>query len=271
MKKFLFIFCILFFLFNGYTFGRLGDSEEAKMEIYAEEGLKDTTKFINSINGSVSNYGDEGDSKIYKRIILRFLNAKKEFLKFNFGVSVKEIKKAQRLLIVLYKKTLDSYYKRSRARLFKLMAKLLVKKRVKLQKLLGLALRDIENAKIKKTLGDNIDPQLYSNKIYYYIESLKYINHSMRFYIIIRLKFDAIYPLETENKDFNEIENNIFTGFPKNSEELRKIHYNSHFKSFIKPSEKERIWAAANDYSSLKVKDEFFNDIENPPVRDGKN
>ena len=160
---------------------RTKSSLSAGEQRYAEKGLKDNRYFFYFINSSVSNLGSDEEKKIFKEAIQRDLIAQILYMKFSFHDSFVEIKHAQKLLIDLYKKTLQNDIDTTMKLLHSFAPEVVKKKSKKARHYLSLGYRDVAIARQYLLMADNYRQTLFSMRLYKYVRAIKKAKHGKRY------------------------------------------------------------------------------------------
>ena len=164
----------------------------------AERILKDTSYFLEFIDVAIANFGNEENRKSLREANQFKFEAHLEYLQGNYVRSFKLIKASQEILNQLYLKVVDYYLKDARD-LLNISAPIIVHaKDKKAQLFLRLGYRDLESTRQFKDVGRNYTPYLYSNKIRYYIDSIKRARRSKRFAFLALLESKT--PLEEKEE-----------------------------------------------------------------------
>ncbi len=176
---------IILLLIVGFSFNssaqRTKSSLSAGQQVFAEKGLRDNRYFFYFLNASISNLGSDANKKLFKEAIQRDMLSQMLYLKFFFSDSFKELRKAQKILVDLYREILtnDIY---NTVVLLKTFAPLVIKtKSYSAKHYLRLGFRDAAVAKIKMSMADNYREDLYSMRLYEYVRPIKKAKHGKRY------------------------------------------------------------------------------------------
>jgi len=179
----LFISVFLLFLFSLSSLysQRTKSSQNAGEQRYSQKGLKDNRYFFYFINSSVSNNGSKEEQQIYKEAIQRDIIAQILYLKFLFHDSFTEIKKSQKILINLYKKTIAKEILETKQLLNQFAPKIIRSKDYLARRYLRLGYRDITLAKQYMIMADNYRETLFSMRLYKYVRAIKKAKHGKKY------------------------------------------------------------------------------------------
>ncbi len=280
---FLFFTAMLFFFGSQAHAQRTKTSSRAGEQVKAEKGLKDNRYFFYFINPSVTNFGTDDDKKMFREAILRDMISQMLYMKFLFHESYEEIRKAQKLLIDVYRSTLQRDIENARILLNGIVPSVFESSDKDSLLYLRLGYRDLNVANIYLGMGDNITENLYSMRLYKYVEAMKTAKHGSRYAIlgmiavaeskkgkapetgvyypfgeVIKALRDALYEYERPNLSFNTISDKIFQ-YVSISERNKylTIHYDSYFRTTAEKSLYDEIWEKAEvdtieDYQHYK-------------------
>jgi hypothetical protein len=259
------------------TSGRAGE------QVKAEKGLKDNHYYFYFINSSVTNYGSEQDRKSFREAILRDMISQMLYMRFLFHDSYVEIRKAQKLLIDIYRSTLQRDIDNARLLLNGIVPSVFDSNDRDSLLYLRLGYRDLNVAKIYLGMGDSTTEQQYSMRLYKYVEAMKTAKHGSRYAILgmiavaesrtaktesrgvmnafntaTRAIQESIDEYDRRNLTFNTIINKIHKySPPEEREKYLTLHYDSHFRARDRKSFFDEIWDKAEvdtieDYQQYK-------------------
>ncbi|MCX7679143.1 MAG: hypothetical protein N2316_07970 [Spirochaetes bacterium] len=262
---------------------RTKTSHRAGEQVKAEKGLKDNRYFFYFINPSVTNFGTEEDKKIFREAILRDMISQMLYMRFLFHESYEEIRKAQKLLIDVYRNVLKRDIENARTLLNGIVPAVFESNDKESLLYLRLGYRDLNVAQIYLGMGDNITENLYSMRLYKYVEAMKTAKHGCRYAILgmiavseskkdktvqtgisyplsvlVKSIRDAIYEYERPHLTFNSIIDKIYEHVSKEQrEKYLTIHFDSYFKTTFQKSFYDEIWEKAEvdtieDYKQYK-------------------
>lgn len=280
-----------------------GNSEEALAERIAEAALKKNKEYIFALDAYMTNRAGNEERDLYRRILLRHLKSKAVFLAFRYTDSVTEIERVQRLLIHAYRRAIDEVIQWGHQILLAQGRDILLKANTRgapvpetsgdanttrdrrgrpryspgtrysmpsqkrLAEYLKLGLRDIAKARQKKEVAENLKRHLLSNKLHYYLESLKFAAHALEYSVLISLEIESLYPIKIDTGDFTVVEQELKSGFPNSWQKYLTRHYMAFFKSLKRPSAREQLWTDKGlNLAELKKPAPQYEAIEDPPI-----
>jgi len=224
---------------------RTKSSLSAGRQRNAEKGLKDNRYFFYFINTSITNLGTDDEKKAFKEAIQRDFIAQNLYLKFMFGESFEEIRKAQRILISLYQKTLSKDIAMAK-KLLNGFARPVVMSYLFLPRhYLRLGYRDAEDARIDMVMADNFDERLYSMRLYRYAKAIKKVKHGKRyaFYSLLALKQPGKKNIEFRRLNYDELAKKISEASAGDQRDFHLlIHTDNYYRSKDAKSFYDRIW-----------------------------
>ena len=191
------------FLFAGLSMAsaqRTRSSTSAGKQRNAEKGLKDNRYFFYFINTSITNLGTDDERKLFREAIQRDIIAQQLYMKFLFGESFEEIRKAQKILIDLYRSTLSRDIKHAKELLNSFAPTVVQHGPFMARHYLRLGYRDAEDARIDMVMADNFQEGLYSMRLYRYAKAIKKVKHGKRYAFLSLLESKA--GTEKKKKDF---------------------------------------------------------------------
>ncbi len=250
---------------------RTKSSNRAGEQVKAEKGLKDNRYFFYFINSSVTNFGTDQDRKSFREAILRDMISQMLYMRYLFHESYVEIRKAQALLIEVYRSTLQRDIDNARLLLNGIVPSVFDTDDRDANLYLRLGYRDLNVAKIYLGMGDNITEKLYSMRLYKYVEAMKTAKHGSRYAILgmiavaerlsdttgshgVQNAFttatvsiqEAIDEYDRRNFTFNTIMNKIEKHAPpEEREKYITVHYDSYFRARNGKSFFDEIWDKA--------------------------
>lgn len=227
---------------------RTRSSLSAGKQRNAEKGLKDNRYFFYFINTSITNLGDEEEKTKFKEAIQRDIIAQNLYMKFLFGESFEEIRKAQRILIGLYRINLGRDIDMSKQLLNSLAPSVVKTNDYLARHYLHLGYRDAADAQIDMIMADNFQEFLYSMRLYRYAKAIKKVKHGKRY---------ALFSLLQSQTEKNKKKTFSLLGY----EELKKLI------SDVSPSERKEFYLLIHTDNYYKSKDEksFFDRVWEKP------
>ena len=263
---------------------RTKSSTRAGEQRKAEKGLKDNRYYFYFINTSITNFGEEEDKNLLREAILRDMISRMLYMRFQFHESYTEIRKAQKLLIDVYRKTLVRDIGEARLLLNSIVPSVFEIDDRDALLYLRLGYRDLNVAKIYLGMGDNIRVNLYSMRLNKYVEAMKTAKHGIRYGLLGRISIeekklparqygspagalldatialqDAFDEYDWKNVTFNTIKSKIVKlTANEEKEKLLTLHYDSYFKTRQDVSFFDEIWDKADvnsieDYQKYKA------------------
>lgn len=223
---------------------RTKSSLSAGEQRYAEKGLKDNRYFFYFINSSISNLGTDEEKKMYKEAIQRDMIAQLLYMKFLFHHSFVEVRRAQKILIDLYRITLKRDIELTRQLLGDFARSSINTKNHKSQHYLKLGFRDMTVAKIYLKMADHYRESLYSMRLHKYVQAIKNAKHGKRYAFYSRLESKkGVLPFkEWRLLTFDDLEKEISELSPEKSELYVLIHYDNYYKTRSGKSFYDRTW-----------------------------
>ncbi len=236
---------ILIYPFGRSEAQRTKSSMSAGKEVNAEKGLKDNRYFFYFINASISNFGTDEEKKLFRQAIQRDIIAQQLFMKFLFGDSYTEVRASQKILIDLYRATIERDIRDGKQLLSDISPVVIKTQKQSSRHYLQLGYRDIESARIDMVMADNFHAPLYSMRLYHYVKAIKEAKHGKQYAIYAYL--EARIP-ESEKKpfainSFYDLKDSVIIYFPvKERSHYITIHYDNNFMSKVKPSLYDVTW-----------------------------
>ena len=250
---------------------RTKTSSRAGEQVKAEKGLKDNRYFFYFINPSVTNFGTDEDKKMFREAILRDMISQMLYMKFLFHESYEEIRKAQKLLIDIYRNSLQRDIENARILLNGIVPSVFESNDKDSLLYLRLGYRDLNVANIYLGMGDNITENLFSMRLYKYVEAMKTAKHGSRYAILgliavteskkgktaqtgvmypfsvaIKALREALYEYERPNLSFNTITDKIYEHVSQSQrDKYLTIHFDSYFKTSSQKTLYDEIWEKA--------------------------
>ncbi len=264
------LIALMFFASQAHA-QRTKTSSRAGEQVKAEKGLKDNRYFFYFINPSVTNFGTNEDKKMFREAILRDMISQMLYMKFLFHESYEEIRKSQKLLIDIYRNSLQRDIENARILLNGIVPSVFESNDKDSLLYLRLGYRDLNVSNIYLGMGDNITENLYSMRLYKYVEAMKTAKHGSRyailgliavaeskkgkipptgamypFSVVIKALRDALYEYERPNLSFNTITDKIYEHVSQSQrEKYLTIHFDSYFKTSSQKTLYDEIWEKA--------------------------
>jgi len=245
---------------------RTKTSQRAGEQRKAETGLKDNRYFFYFIDSSISNLGTGEEKKLFREAIQRDILAQLLYMKFQFKESYGEIRKAQRILIDLYGKTLARDIGIAGELLNGFAPRVIELKDVRARGYLHLGYRDMKSAQTAMMIGDNITEKLYSMRLYQYVRAIKLAKHAKRYAFLSLIEIST--PREerrpVNNYSFGGIEERLTKIGPDDSRERHLlIHWDNYYRAKTSKSFYDEIWdnpalQELEDYKSYLSRKEYI-------------
>jgi len=224
---------------------RTRSSTYARQQRNSEKGLHDNRYFFYFINTSITNLGTDEEKKLFKEAIQRDIIAQQLYMKFLFGESWDEIRKAQKILIDLYRKALNRDIAMSK-KLLNGFAPGVVKSDTFMPRhYLRLGYRDTEDARIDLVMSDNFQEQLYSMRLYRYSKAIKKVKHGKRYAMLALLETKISHDARTEfgYKTYDELKKLITEASDDtNRDNNLLVHADNYYKSKDDKSLFDSVW-----------------------------
>lgn len=229
---------------------RTRSSLNAGKQRNAEKGLKDNRYFFYFINTSITNMGTEEEKKAFREAIQRDIIAQTLYMKFLFGESWEEIRRAQKILIDLYQKTLSRDI-RDGKRLLNSFAPGVVKSNLYLSRhYLHLGYRDTEDARIDMVMADNFQERLYSMRLYRYSKAIKKVKHGKRYalFSLLETKFSRDKKKDFGRYSYDELAQLISQA---SADDRREYHLLVHTDNYYKSKDEKSLFDSTWDNPNL--------------------
>ncbi len=203
---------------------RTATSQRAGELRKAEKGLEDNRYYFYFLNSTVTNFGAENERKTFKEAFQRDMISRLLFMKYLFRESFIEIRKAQKILIDLYRTALTRDINSARSLLNEIAPGVVESKRVASLHYLELGYRDMRVAEVYMMMADNYTPSLYSMRLYKYVEAIKLAKHGRRYGLLslIDSRIDPEEKRQFENPGFEQIKEKL----AKYASSGKQEHYN---------------------------------------------
>jgi hypothetical protein len=186
---------------------RTKSSQSAGEQRKAEKGLKDNERFFYFINFSISNVSVEEERAICRKAILYDMFAKFLYMKFRFKDSYEYIRKAQELLISLYRMVLLREIEEGKKLLDTVSPGPILKDDYLSKHYCNLGYTNNEQARMYMVMADSYRTTLYSMRLYKYIQALKKAKQAKRYAVLAYVAYnnkDSKMHLDDKQKVENE-------------------------------------------------------------------
>ncbi len=204
--------------------------KEVKAQIWTEEGLRWNKIYLTTINPFISNYGTDEEKLVFRRCVNHYLRTEILFLAYRFNEAYQEVRNTQRLLIQLYERMIAQGQRDVREGLQSYGRRVVFSRNVRARKYLALGMRDLEHARLKVLKERNMRPWLYLLKLNELSEALKLVRHANRYFVLLRLEFDSIYPASTEDLTYAKTRRLLASGFPQDRTTMVLMHDDNYFR-----------------------------------------
>ncbi|MBN2159569.1 MAG: hypothetical protein JW807_09250 [Spirochaetes bacterium] len=220
---------------------RTRSSMSAGKQRNAEKGLKDNRYFFYFINTSITNLGTDEEKKMFREAIQRDILAQTLYMKFLFGESWHETRKAQKILIDLYQKTLSKDITATKKMLNGFARRVVRQNNYLARHYLRLGYRDAEDARIDMVMADNFQEFLYSMRLYRYSKAIKKVKHGKRYALSSMLQ--STIPEEQRKEygrlNFDELKKLISE---YSTDEQRDYHLLVHTDNYYRSREEKSLY-----------------------------
>ncbi|MGQ9842307.1 MAG: hypothetical protein ACUVRK_01975 [Spirochaetota bacterium] len=169
---------------------RTKSSQSAGEQRKAEKGIKDNERFFYFINFSVSNVSVEKERAICRKAILYDMFAKFLYMKFRFKDSYEYIRKAQELLISLYRMVLYREIEEGKKLLDTVSPGPILKDDYLSKHYCNLGYTNNEQARMYMDMADSYRKTLYSMRLYKYIQALKKAKQAKRYAVLAYVAYN---------------------------------------------------------------------------------
>ncbi len=243
----LLICSIIFFMMPGTSLiaQRTKSSINAGEQRFSEKGLKDNRYFFYFINSSISNFGNDENKIIFKKAIQRDIISQILYMKFLFHDSYIEIRKAQEILIDLYKNIIQNEILNTKKLLDDAAPDVIKSNKFIGKHYLELGYKSLVTSKQFMITGDNIRDSLFSMRLNQYVKAIKKAKLGKR-YAMMSMIFTKLekelFVKDYKSYNFEEIEKLIKKTDSETKKLLLSIHYDNYYKVIDKMSFYDKIW-----------------------------
>ena len=224
---------------------RTKSSLSAGSQRNAEKGLRDNRYFFYFINTSITNLGTEDEKKMFKEAIQRDFIAQQLYMKFLFRESFDEIRRAQSILITLYRMILGRDIDEAKKLLNKFAPTIIQRNSYLARHYLRLGYRDAADAQVDLVMADNFQERLYSMRLYRYSKAIKKVKHGKRYalFSLVEAKTGPNIKRELGLLGFDKLKELIIQVSGDEQKEFHLlIHTDNYYKSKDEKSFYDRIW-----------------------------
>lgn len=233
-----YIYALILFL---SSFWKIEDFSSSAIQQVAY-GMEENQLILQTINSSVSNFGDDEDKKLYKRCIQHYVESQILYIESDYSKAYLRIRHTQKLLILLYEKILSKNISMIRLELNRLGSISRGREKTETSAFLRMGFRDLEEAEQKLIFAKNIRPYLYLLKLREMLFALKILKHSGRFVILLELMHEADFPANINETEFEKIGYEIKRVISKQKEKFLMIHWDNYFKTLNGDGIYPNVW-----------------------------
>ncbi len=226
-------------------------------------GVEENQLILQTINSSVSNFGNDNEKKLYKRCIQHYVESQILYIESDYPKAYKEIRQTQKLLILLYEKVLEKNISMIRSELNRLGSISRGREKTETLAFLRMGFRDLEEAEQKFVFAKNTRPFLYLLKLREMLFALKILKHSGIFVILLELLHEADFPANISETEFEKVGYEIKRVISKDKEKFLMIHWDNYFKTLHGDGVYPTIWLKP-DLEELSAS---FGEIDPPYAR----
>ncbi len=163
--------------------------------------LKENRDFLEFINAPVSNFGKEDHKKFLHRASYHQFLAQKYFLASHYKDAFVEIRRSQKIQTILFDQILADVYQADTRRILELSAGAVIQSQdARALSFLKLGFRDLRVSEENHSLGKNIGFHLYSSKIKYYIEGIKFARQAKKLAFLSLMEMNTPAAEKSQNK-----------------------------------------------------------------------
>lgn len=157
-------------------------SANAPDRAFCEKILGENKRFIDFINPGISNFARDEHLKTFRSAALAHYRAHKEYLAGRYKQTHARIRESQNILKDLYYEVLNDYYQKDTRELLERNSGMIIEtKDVRAAHFMRLGYRDLKVSQIYEGKGFNHNKHLYSTKIWFYIDAIKYARQAKRY------------------------------------------------------------------------------------------
>lgn len=218
------------------------DSNKATQLIWVERGLKSNRFFIEAIDATISNYGDEIEKSVYKRCIQHQIETNILQMQFELGSSYDEMKRTQDLLNKLYNYLVLSEYRKVKSELSQLGKPVAQNQNAEAKAHLSLGFQELAKASQKILISRNTREYLYKNRIELLYQALKHIKQARKYVLLLSLRYESLYEPSLSDSSFSALESQIQGSMGPRSDEFLRMLYDNEFHLFRTKSKFKEFW-----------------------------
>lgn len=217
-------------------------------------GVEENYLLLQSIDATVSNYGEEEDKLIYKRAVQHYLEFQSLFYKRRYDQAEFSAKRMQRVLVPLYDRLIQRELKKIGTELQLLTVAARGNEKPQTKAFIRLTYRNLKESESKRLTAANSRPYLNLLKLRDYLFSLKIQKQAGKYMVLLGLlHLNDNYP-RIETTEFFTIEKMVTLHIPKDKmPEYRLRHWDNALETY----EKENCL-------SLYIKEPNMEDLAKP-------
>lgn len=252
------ILCLSLITGDGLLAQRTRSSLRAARQIHAEKGLKDNRYFFYFLNTSITNFGTEEEQRLFKEAIQRDMIAQQLFMKFLFGDSFTEIRRAQKILIDLYRATITRDITDGKKMLNGFAPAVIKGKDHRARHYLHLGYRDREMARQDMEMADNFRENLYSMRLYHYVKAIKEAKHGKRYALFAHIEATIHQgeKLSLGAMNYDRLKELVTLHSPVDVKDYHLlVHTDNYYRSKEDTSFFDRIWEQPNLHDIKEYKE----------------
>jgi hypothetical protein len=149
---------------------------------FCEKILGENKRFLDFLNPGISNFARRDHIDEFRAASEAHYKAHKEYLSGHYRDTHNHIRDSQRILKDLYFNVLNEYYQKDTRELLERNSAMIVEtKDVRAAHFMRLGYRDLKVSEIYEGKGFNHNRHLYSTKIWFYIDAIKYARQAKRY------------------------------------------------------------------------------------------
>ncbi|MBS0618633.1 MAG: hypothetical protein JSR44_10625 [Spirochaetes bacterium] len=169
---------------------------------FCEKILGENKHFIDFLNSGISNFATADDIQTFEGAAREHYLAHKEYLAGHYKKTHAHIRAAQNILKDLYYTVLNKYYQKDTRELLERNSAMIIETRdVRAAHFMRLGYRDLKVSEIYEGKGFNHNKFLYSTKIWFYIDAIKYARQAKRYAFLAIIESQTPY---TDKDDFKQ-------------------------------------------------------------------
>lgn len=169
---------------------------------FCEKILAENKHFIDFLNSGVSNFAREEHIKVFQAAALEHYKAHKEYLSGHYKQTHTHVRESQAILKDIYYEVLNEYYQKDTRELLERNSAMIVEtKDVRAAHFMRLGYRDLKVSEIYEGKAFNHNKHLYSTKIYFYIDAIKYARQAKRYAFLAIIESQTPY---SDKDDFKQ-------------------------------------------------------------------